>query len=192
MSDIQAQTDVFFVRREMMQASPPPRPTSGPLVWLRTNLFGSVVDSILSVIGIVIALLILIPIVQWAFINATWTGDNREACAANTIGACWAFVRANFGQFMYGRYPDPERWRVNTFFLLLAAGVVTMAIPSATFKTFNLLYIFIIFPVVGGLLLLGGFAGLPFVDTTVWGGLFLTLVVSYVGMAVSLPLGILL
>ena len=34
--------------------------------------------------------------------------------------------------------------------------------------------------------------GLPVVETAVWGGLFLTLVVSYVGMAMSLPLGILL
>jgi general L-amino acid transport system permease protein len=34
--------------------------------------------------------------------------------------------------------------------------------------------------------------GLPVVETALWGGLFLTLVVSYVGMAMSLPLGIIL
>ena len=27
-------------------------------------------------------------------------------------GACWAFVNAKFEQFMFGRYPVDERWRV--------------------------------------------------------------------------------
>jgi general L-amino acid transport system permease protein len=192
LSDIQAQDDIFFVRRELAPVLPPPRPARGPVAWLRANLFGSVGDTILSVIGIVIAILVFIPIVQWAFLNATWSGNDREACAANTMGACWAFVRANLGQFIYGRYPDPERWRVNLFFLLLAAGILPLAMPSAPHKQFNLLYAMIIFPVVSGVLLVGGPFGLPVVETTVWGGLMLTLVVSYVGMAVSLPLGILL
>src|SRR5262249_32303937 len=60
------------------------------------------------------------------------------------------------------------------------------------FKGWNILYIFIVFPIVAGLLLVGGVFGLPLVETAVWGGLFLTLVVSYVGMALSLPFGILL
>jgi len=192
MSDIQAETDLFFVRQKVVEPMPPPTRSSGLIGWARANLFGSVFDTILSIVGITVALLIIIPLVKWALIDATWVGDNREACAANTAGACWAFIHANIGQFIYGRYPDPERWRVNLFFLLLVAGIVPMAIPSAPFKQLNLLYIFIIFPVVSGLLLVGGFAGLPEVDTEVWGGLFLTLVVSYVGMALSLPFGILL
>ncbi|HVW92907.1 MAG TPA: amino acid ABC transporter permease [Devosia sp.] len=192
MSDIQSQTDVFFIRRQMAETLPPPRRTSGPIGWARANLFGSAADALLTIIGIVIAVAVLVPLVEWAFVNATWTGDNREACAANTIGACWAFVRANLGQFIYGRYPDPERWRVNVFFVLMAAGIIPLAIPSAPFKGLNLLYVFIIFPVVSGFLLLGGALGLPEVETALWGGLFLTLVVSYVGMALSLPFGILL
>ena len=71
-------------------------------------------------------------------------------------------------------------------------GIVPLAIPSAPFKTFNLLYALVIFPIVAGFLLVGGVLGLPVVETAVWGGLFLTLVVSYVGMAMSLPLGIIL
>ena len=51
---------------------------------------------------------------------------------------------------MYGRYPDPERWRVNMFFVLLAAGIIPLAIPSAPYKGFNLLYIYIIFPIISG------------------------------------------
>jgi len=192
MSDIQSQTDVFFVRQKMAETLPPPRRTSGVLGWAQKNLFGTPLDSLLSLVGIAVVIAVIVPLVQWAFLNATWTGDDRQACAANTIGACWAFVKANLGQFIYGRYADPERWRVNLFFVLLAAGIVPMAIPSLPFKGWNLLYIFIIFPIVSGFLLVGGVFGLPVVETALWGGLFLTLVVSYVGMALSLPFGILL
>ncbi len=192
MTDIQSQDDVFFVRQQILQAAPPPQRVHGVWPWMRTNLFGSVGDTILTIVGIVIAAAVLVPLIQWAFINATWDGTSRDACAANTDGACWAYVKANLGQFIYGRYPDPERWRVNVFFVLLAAGIIPMAIPSAPFKGFNLLYLFIIMPVLTALLLIGGFAGLPTVETSLWGGLFLTLIVSYVGMALSLPFGILL
>ena len=192
MTDMQSQSDVFFVRQEMVEAAPPPIPVRGVWPWMRKNLFGSIGDTILTLVGVAVAIAIVVPVLQWSLFNATWSGDNREACAPNIVGACWAFVKANFGQFMYGRYPDPERWRVNLAFVLLAIGVVPLAIPSAPFKRLTLLYVFIIFPVLSGCLLIGGVAGLPVVETALWGGLFLTLVVSYVGMAMSLPLGIIL
>jgi general L-amino acid transport system permease protein len=191
-TDMQSQGDISFVRQEILTAAPPPMRVHGVWPWMRANLFGSIGDTILTIIGALVALAIIVPALQWAVFNATWLGQSRDTCAANTAGACWAFVEANFGQFIYGRYPDPERWRVNIFFVLLIAGVVPLAIPSAPFKTFNLLYVFIIFPVAAGVLLVGGVLGLPLVETAVWGGLFLTLVVSYVGMAMSLPLGIIL
>jgi general L-amino acid transport system permease protein len=189
---MQSQADVFFVREQIVPASPPPTRVHGVWPWMRANLFGSVGDTILTLVGATIAAAIVWPALQWSVFNATWLGQTRDTCAANTAGACWSFVEANFGQFIYGRYPDPERWRVNTFFVLLAAGIIPMAIPSAPFKRLNLLYIFVLFPVISYLVLIGGVLGLPVVETALWGGLFLTLVVSYVGMAMSLPLGIIL
>jgi His/Glu/Gln/Arg/opine family amino acid ABC transporter permease subunit len=47
-------------------------------------------------------------------------------------------------------------------------------------------------PVVAFFLLVGGYFGLPYVETSEWGGLLVTLVISYVGIVVSLPLGIIL
>jgi general L-amino acid transport system permease protein len=191
-TDMQSQADVFFVREQIVPASPPPTRVHGVWPWMRANLFGSVGDTILTLVGATIAAAIVWPALQWSVFNATWLGQTRDTCAANTAGACWSFVEAKFGQFIYGRYPDPERWRVNTFFVLLAAGIIPMAIPSAPFKRLNLLYIFVLFPVISYLVLIGGVLGLPVVETALWGGLFLTLVVSYVGMAMSLPLGIIL
>ena len=56
---------------------------------------------------------------------------------------------------------------------------VTMSFPVATL------------PLVSIWLLYGGF-GLEIVETPLWGGLLVTLVVSFVGIAVSLPFGIIL
>ncbi len=58
------------------------------------------------------------PFLNWALAHATWDGLSRQACAPD--GACWAFVRARFPLFIYGRYPQPERWRVDVAFVLLA------------------------------------------------------------------------
>ena len=109
MTDMQSQTDVYFVRQQMVQAAPPPMRVHGVWPWMRKNLFGSLGDTILTIVGALVALAIVVPALQWSVFNATWFGQTRDACAANTAGACWAFVEANFGQFIYGRYPDPER-----------------------------------------------------------------------------------
>jgi general L-amino acid transport system permease protein len=124
--------------------------------------------------------------------NAAWTGSDREACVAHGAGACWAYIKANIGQYIYGRYPDSERWRVDLFFVFVAAGLIPMAIPSAPFKRLNLLYLAIGLPVISGLILVGGFPGVREVETALWGGLMLTIVVALVGMIVSLPFGVLL
>src|SRR5882757_11556937 len=149
MTDMQAQADIAFVRKELVAAAPPPTRVHGVWPWMRTNLFSSVPNTILSLIGIAIAIWVIVPVVQWAFVNAVWNAPDREACAAQTMGACWSFVKANFGQFIYGRYPDAERWRVNVFFVLMAAGIIPLAVPSAPFKGLNLLYLYIVFPIVG-------------------------------------------
>ena len=86
------------------------------------------------------------PIIRWAFIDAVWTGDSREACIAPGAGACWAFVEAKFGQFMYGRYPVDERWRVDLTAILLIVGLVPMAIPRVPYKRETAIYLLGIFP----------------------------------------------
>src|SRR5262249_61429147 len=49
-----------------------------------------------------------------------------------------------------------------------------------------------VFPVVAFFLLVGGVLGLPHVETRLWGGLLVTLVISFTGIMFSLPLGVLL
>jgi general L-amino acid transport system permease protein len=65
-------------------------------------------------------------------------------------------------------------------------------IPRLPGKFWNAIYVFAIFPVIAFFLLVGGVFGLLPIDTALWGGLLVTLVVATVGIAGSFPLGILL
>ncbi|TGV63911.1 amino acid ABC transporter permease, partial [Mesorhizobium sp. M00.F.Ca.ET.149.01.1.1] len=56
----------------------------------------------------------------------------------------------------------------------------------------NAILLFVALPIVAFFLLVGGVFGLPHVETPRWGGLLVTLSLSFVGIAVSLPMGIVL
>ncbi len=172
---------------------PPPVSMVGAVGWLRGNLFSSPLNVALTILAAYLLYISIPPLLRWAFLNATWSGDNREACAAHS-GACWVFIRANFEQFMYGFYPEAQRWRVNATLLLLVIGAAPLfvrAVPGK-FKVRLGLGLLAIYPVIAFVLLKGGTFGLPVVDTSNWGGLLLTLVIAGVGMTAALPLGILL
>jgi len=148
--------ELAYVRNEEEPILPPPRGRNRGIAALVASLFSSIPNAVMTIIGLALIALMLPPIIRWAFIDAVWTGDGREACAAPGAGACWAFVKAKFGQFMYGRYPVDERWRVDLTAILLIAGLVPMAIPRLPYKRENAIYLLGIFPFVALILLTGG------------------------------------
>jgi len=193
--------DMSWVRTEMALAQPAPPTERGAYAWVRKNLVGSAGDVILTILGIAIVAWILPQVINWAFINAQWTGPDRTVCTTAAqggiqpegwTGACWAFVNAKFGQFMFGTYPVEERWRPILVAILFVALLVPMLIPRVPRKGLNAILLFVALPIVAFFLLLGGVFGLPVVETSRWGGLLVTLSLSFVGIAVSLPLGIVL
>ncbi len=190
-----------WVRTEMALAQPAPLSERGAYAWVRKNLIGSVGDTILTVLGIAIVLWILPQVINWAFIHAVWTGPDRTVCTTAAqggiqpdgwTGACWAFVNAKFGQFMFGTYPIEERWRPILVAILFVVLLVPMLIPRVPRKGLNAILLFAALPIVAFFLLVGGAFGLPHVETPRWGGLLVTLSLSFVGIAVSLPLGVVL
>ncbi|MEW6629949.1 MAG: amino acid ABC transporter permease [Pseudomonadota bacterium] len=193
--------DLSWVRTEMALAQPAPAGERGIYAWVRKNLIATTSDTILTVLGIAIVAWILPQVINWAFINAQWTGPDRTVCATvaqgglrpdGWSGACWAFVNAKFGQFMFGTYPIEERWRPILVAILFVAVLVPMLIPRVPRKGLNAILLFLVLPIVAFFLLIGGVFGLPHVETARWGGLLVTLSLSFVGIAVSLPLGTLL
>lgn len=169
---------------------PPPRSQVGAVAWLRQNLFSSPMNSILTIIGLWLTYQVLSGVINWAVLKAVWTGADGAACSVPNAGACWPFITAKFGQFMFGRYPDAERWRVLLTYGLAAIGLVALMVPSIPGKAWSALYFFGIFPIVAFILLVGGVFGLRHVPTEYWGGLMVTLVVATVGIVASFPIGI--
>jgi len=172
---------------------PPPSSTVGALGWLRRNLFSSPSNTALTLLALYLLYVLIPPALRWALLDATWSGDNRDACAANS-GACWVFIRVHFDQFLYGFYPEAQRWRVNLAVVLLVLGAAPLFVRTVPdpLKIRLGLGLLVVYPLVAFILFKGGLFGLPAVDTSNWGGLLLTLVIAGVGMTAALPLGVLL
>lgn len=184
-----------FIRSELAAPLPPPPMSVGPLAWMRLHMFSSVWDSIVTVITLTLGLYVAWALVDYMLLSAVFVGQSREACLPHNgqqVGACWPFIYAKFNQFIYGIYPETERWRPNVVYLLGALLVVPLLIPSVPFKTLNAVLFLVVYPVVAFFLLVGGVFGLPAVRTAEWGGLLVTLVVAVTGIVASLPLGIVL
>ena len=148
-----------FVATDEKPALPPPTGDHGFFGTVRKNLFATPVDSVLSIIaGLFIAWGVW-NILEWAIFDAVFTGSDREAClveGGGHGGACWAFINAKFGQFIYGVYPIAERWRVDLSFALLAILAAGLLIPKVPYKAANAVLLFAVFPVVTLVLLTGG------------------------------------
>ena len=106
----------------------------GAVGWLRANLFSSLTNALLTLVGIALVVAMVPPLVRWAVLDAVWTGESRDDCLAPGAGACWAFVKAKFGQFIYGRYPIDERWRVDAAAVLLLVGLIPMADSASSLQ----------------------------------------------------------
>ena len=171
---------------------PPPRRTTGALGWVRSNLLSSPLNVALTLLSIWLLWTILPPSIHWLFTGAIWTAADRKECwalmDAPRDGACWAFIRGSFELFVYGWYPEPERWRVNLTFVLFIAAIVGGLRENIPGKKYWLIFA-AAYPFIAAWLLLGGF-GLEPVGTNKLGGILLTLVVAVTGIAFSLPLGI--
>jgi general L-amino acid transport system permease protein len=149
-----------FVRQELVPERAAPIKTTGFVGFLRTRLFNSPTNIVLTILGALLVWVIVVPAVRFMLIDAVWTGTDRNACLAKTpadvVGACWPFVRAKFAQFIYGFYPEAERWRVNLTFFLAAILLAPLLIPRLPAKGINAGLFFVAFPFVAFFLLHGG------------------------------------
>ncbi|MDB5515121.1 MAG: amino acid transporter rane protein 2, family [Tardiphaga sp.] len=149
-----------FVRQELVPERPAPVKTTGFVGFVRTRLFNSPTNILLTIASALLLWFTVIPAVKFLLVDAVWTGKDREAClaqnAGHVVGACWPFVQAKFSQFVYGFYPEPERWRVNLTFLFGALLLLPLLIPRLPAKGLNAGLFFVAFPIVAFFLLHGG------------------------------------
>lgn len=186
-----------FVRSALLPARPPPGAAGGPLGWLRRNLFSGPGNAAATLLILGLLAVALPAAFRFLVLDAVWTGTSGEACrpevAGRPVGACWAFIADKINVLAYGSYPASERWRPNLAFALLGLAAGWMLWLGAPRRDIGAAFAFLAFPVAAWLILSGAPAlGLAPVATGLWGGFLVTVVVSVVGIVVSLPLGILL
>jgi general L-amino acid transport system permease protein len=157
MSDITASA---FVRQDLVPERPAPVKTTGFIGFLRTRLFNSPTNILITIVSALLLWFIVVPALKFLLVDAAWHGNDRNAClaenAGHPVGACWPFIEAKFTQFIYGFYPEPERWRVNLTFLLGALLLLPLLIPRLPAKGLNAGLFFFAFPVIAFFLLHGG------------------------------------
>jgi general L-amino acid transport system permease protein len=139
-----------------------------------------------------IALLLLwkavLPLLDWALVEAVWRPDPKACRAAH--GACWGFVAEKYRFILFGTYPYEEQWRAALASLLLVA-LWALSLIRIFWKPW-LAAAWLAGLVAIGILMWGGVPGLPYVDHERWGGLALTLLLSTFGLALAFPLSVLL
>jgi general L-amino acid transport system permease protein len=151
-----------FVRQELVPERAAPVKTSGFVGFLRTRLFNSPTNILLTLASLLLLWFIFVPAIRFLLVDAVWRGTDRTAClpdAGHAVGACWPYVQAKFSQFIYGFYPQNERWRVNLTFILAALLLAPLLIPRLPAKGVNAGLFFVAFPVVAFFLLRGGGLG---------------------------------
>ncbi|MDN0124554.1 amino acid ABC transporter permease [Yersinia aleksiciae] len=158
--------------------------------WARKNLFSSWSNSLLTLLCLWLMWQLIPPLLNWTIFNANWLGTSRTDCTRE--GACWVFIHARFGQFMYGLYPIEQRWRINTTLIIGLLTLIPLFWRGMPRRGRYLAVWMVAYPLLVWVMLYGGFLGLTRVETRQWGGLTLTLIIAAVGIAGALPLGILL
>ena len=87
----------------MTTTAKPPVRTSGPLKWMKDNLFRTWWDGLVTVVAGGLLLWLFGSFLSWVFTSAEWD-----------------IVRVNLVTFMVGRFPREQLWRVGVALLILA------------------------------------------------------------------------
>ncbi len=154
---------------------------------LKERFFGSWRNAIVTVLFALLAAMMILPLVNWAFIEATWSGT-AQSCSERA-GACWAFIAEKYRFILFGLYPQQAQWQALVATGLIALPVLVTAIPR--FWHSRLIVFWFLSIGLAIALMSGLFVGIA-VPTQQWGGFPLTLLLAVVGFAGAFPLGVLL
>ena len=166
----------------------PPVASIGVLGWIKANLFNGWFNTLLTLVTLYLLWVTVPPFVRWAFIESNWLSGG-VACRQSD-GACWSVVFNNLRFILFGFFPYDAQWRP-----LLAMLILFTLLGFSRSRRFwrkELGYAWLGGLVAMGLLMRGGVLGLESVESTQWGGLPLTLLLSVFSLALAYPLGVIL
>ncbi len=172
-----------------LPAEKPPAATLGAIGWLRAHLFNSIPNTILTLLAAFVIIKLVPPFIAWLVIDSSWTAANAKACR-EAGGACWAFIGEWYRFILFGRFPYAEQWRP----LLVIVVFIAMFLASCDRRLWG--RPLIVAWLAGGalvlLLMFGGVLGMTYVETALWNGLPLTLILAVFGVLLAFPLAIML
>jgi general L-amino acid transport system permease protein len=187
---------IAYVAPGRIAPSAPPTNITGAAGWLKENLFDGVLNSILTVVSIIVIFLLVPPIIDWAFLKGVWNAHSLSECreiivaahGEGATGACWAVINERLNQFLFGFYPPELYWRPILAFVLLFVALAPVLFSNLPRQ---MLWFSAVFPIIAYFLLWGGL-GMEPVESAKMGGFTLAITLGIIGIAGSLPLGILL
>ncbi len=192
---------------ELQSTRKPPITQIGAVLWLRSNLFSSWINGLLTFASLYLLYIAIPPLLDWMFLSANFNfgtvnilgfdikfsefmADNQN-CGREA--ACWPYIYEKLYMYIYGFYPHEESWRPNVVYGLTALlFVIVRLVRNYKHKNRVILTMIVTFPIVSYVLMAGGFGLLPVVETHQWGGLTLSLIIASVGIIVSFPIGVVL
>ncbi len=177
---------------EAPRAARRPQMGNPVLRWLRTNLFSSIPNGIITVVLLAILLKGVVSFGQWGIANAVWLtpANDSSACrAVRGIGACWAIIPEKYRFILFGTYPFDEQWRPALSVVLFIA-LFYFSTRRALWRR-ELAFLWIGALALISVLMWGGVFGLSFVSQDRWGGLPVPLILATFALAFGFPLGIL-
>lgn len=157
--------------------------------WSRANLFNTPFNVGLTLLTAYAVLKIAPPFFDWTVLNASLNAPNEAACR-QAGGACWAFIHDWYRFILFGRFPYDQQWRP----AIVIAIFIAMLLASCDRRHWGrwLAVMWGIGLCAVGFLMWGGIFGMPYVETELWNGLPLTLILAVGGIGFSFPLAVLL
>jgi len=123
------QSNLAFVRGDIIPPAPPPPGQAGVWRWMRENLFSSITNTALTVLSIYLIWSVLAAIMPWT-LNGVWDAGSLTECReirdarGLETAACWAVINERWLQLLFGFYPTDDRLLSSWFYAdqLAAAG----------------------------------------------------------------------
>lgn len=174
---------------EPIAPRPSPVRQSGPVVWVRRNLFADWKSALTTLIVGAALLWVLPGLWRWVVTGAVFQPDADACQAARGVGACWGVVVEKYRIILFGRYPFEEQWRPLVATLVIVATLVVSCMRAFWRRWLGAVWVasLAVFFVLMG----GGLFGLSEVRTEVWGGLPLTLMLAVLSLFLAFPLAVL-
>ncbi|MCZ6842923.1 MAG: amino acid ABC transporter permease [SAR324 cluster bacterium] len=167
----------------------PPKMSIGVAGWIKKNLFNNWYNAILTLLSLCLIYFAGSGLLSWGVQLARFAGSDPQACQG-IEGACWPVIKDNWAFFMVGIYPFELRWRPLAA-LLLVAGLTLLAVSPQVRRMRGYHLAWFAAPLAVFFIIKGSESlGLQPVETRLWGGLMLTIILSVVGIVVAFPAGL--